>query len=204
MPWWQGGITACAVLSVLVCLGGDTEADDEPSFSCRKARLWAEKTICHNAGLADLDRRMAHLFEQTQDRTPLEDRRRLTEDQRAWLTDRNACEKAPIPLDCLRFSYEGRLGALAAWDKTPVGDLPVPPVIHSRFRCDDGRDLTVSFYTTEPTRVVIVIGRRTVDLPQAVSGSGARYSDGVTTFWNKGDQARFEWANGSTQCRARH
>ena len=85
-----------------------------------------------------------------------------------------------------------------------AGEQPLPPVITSSFLCDDGRDLNVAFHTLQPTRVVIVTGRRTIDLPQTTSGSGARYSDGVTTFWNKGEQATFEWGNGATQCRARH
>jgi putative lipoprotein len=33
-------------------------------------------------------------------------------------------------------------------------------------------------------------------LPQVISGSGARYSDGETTFWIKGDDAYME-INGS-------
>ncbi|QNT71326.1 MliC family protein [Defluviicoccus vanus] len=77
-------------------------------------------------------------------------------------------------------------------------------MIRSTFLCEDGRDLVVTFYTADPVRVVIVAGRRTIELPQALSASGARYSDGVTTFWNKGDQALFEWANGATHCRVRH
>jgi putative lipoprotein len=35
-------------------------------------------------------------------------------------------------------------------------------------------------------------------LPQVVSGSGARYSDGETTFWIKGDSAYME-INGSVE-----
>ena len=81
---------------------------------------------------------------------------------------------------------------------------PLPPMIRSAFLCEDGRDLVVTFYTADPVRVVIVAGRRRIELPQALSASGARYSDGVTTFWNKGDQALFEWANGATHCRVRH
>ena len=33
-------------------------------------------------------------------------------------------------------------------------------------------------------------------LPQGISASGARYTDGSTTFWNKGDDAHLE-INGS-------
>jgi len=32
-----------------------------------------------------------------------------------------------------------------------------------------------------------------LELPQAISGSGARYTDGETTFWIKGDDARLEF-----------
>ncbi|HDQ92856.1 MAG TPA: hypothetical protein ENN89_01915 [Synergistetes bacterium] len=35
-------------------------------------------------------------------------------------------------------------------------------------------------------------------LPQVISGSGARYSDGETTFWIKGDSAYME-INGSVE-----
>ncbi|MFP4482761.1 MAG: MliC family protein [Thermovirgaceae bacterium] len=32
-----------------------------------------------------------------------------------------------------------------------------------------------------------------LELPRAISGSGARYTDGETTFWIKGDDARLEF-----------
>lgn len=179
------------------------ETTGRPSFNCRKASNWAEKTICSNPALVDLDRRMAEVYRRVGDGMTEGERAALTEGQRAWIAERNACEREAKPLDCLRFSYEERLGALVDLENRGDGELALPPVIHSTFVCDDGRDLEVAFHTREPTHVVIVAGRRTINLPQTLSASGARYSDGVTTFWNKGDQALFEWANGSTRCRAR-
>ena len=41
-------------------------------------------------------------------------------------------------------------------------------------------------------RVEIMLAGRTITLPNVISGSGARYSDGSTTFWNKGNEALFE------------
>lgn len=41
-------------------------------------------------------------------------------------------------------------------------------------------------------KVQILLAGRTLILPHVVSGSGARYSDGSTTFWNKGNDALFE------------
>ena len=179
-------------------------ASDGPSFDCRKAIGWAETAICTNAGLAALDRRMAEVYGRVSAGTAEAERSRLIASQRAWISERDRCERLAAPLDCLRQSYNERLGLLADEENRLLTAAPLPPVIRSAFRCEDGRDLDVAFYTADPARVVIVAGRRTIELPQAASASGARYSDGVTTFWNKGDSAVFEWANGSTQCRARH
>lgn len=107
-----------------------------------------------------------------------------------------------LPLLMLLVAVDG--GCWADEEGRPFSPPPLPPVIRSTFLCEDGRDLEVTFHTIDPLRVVIVAGRRTIELPQALSASGARYSDGVTTFWNKGDQALFEWANGATHCRVRH
>lgn len=44
----------------------------------------------------------------------------------------------------------------------------------------------------EANKAIILLPGRTLTLPQVISGSGARYTDGATTFWNKGDTALFE------------
>lgn len=44
----------------------------------------------------------------------------------------------------------------------------------------------------ETDKVQILLPGRTLMLPQVISGSGARYSDGSVTFWSKGDNALFE------------
>jgi Uncharacterized protein conserved in bacteria, putative lipoprotein len=195
---------AAVVVALMASDSNAAAANSRPSFNCRKAGNWAEKTICGDQALADLDRRMADVYPRVRNSVPDAQRPALEESQQAWITERNACEKVAAPLDCLRRSYEERLAALVDVESRVEIERRLPPVIRSTFVCDDGRDLEVAFYTEEPTRVVIVAGRRTIDLPQTTSASGARYSDGVTTFWNKGDQALFHWANGSARCRARH
>lgn len=193
---------ATLVLGLVAADDSGRAADDRPSFDCRKARVWAEKAICADPALADLDRRMAQVYREIGSGLAEGERAALSEGQREWVVQRNDCEQAANPLDCLRLGYEGRLGALADLERGPISAPRLPPTVKSRFLCEDGRELDVTFHTGEPARVVIVAGRRTIELAQTVSASGARYSDGVTTFWNKGDQALFEWANGSTRCRA--
>lgn len=56
------------------------------------------------------------------------------------------------------------------------------------FKCDD-IEFIAKFGTD---KVQILLAARTLLLPLVVSGSGARYSDGRNTFWNKGTEAVLE------------
>ena len=48
------------------------------------------------------------------------------------------------------------------------------------------------------------MGGRTWTLPRAVSGSGARYTDGRTLIWDKGGDARLEIeGDAADSCRVR-
>lgn len=67
------------------------------------------------------------------------------------------------------------------------------------YRCDDGTSVTASFINST-NEVLITTGGRTFRLPQAISGSGARYTDGSVLFWIKGDDAQLEAAGRSTNC----
>lgn len=67
------------------------------------------------------------------------------------------------------------------------------------YRCDDGTAVIASFVNST-NEVLITTGGRSFRLPQARSGSGARYTDGSVVFWIKGDDAQFEVAGRSTNC----
>ena len=54
------------------------------------------------------------------------------------------------------------------------------------FRCEGGAELRAVF---TDGRVRLALPGHTVELPRAISASGARYSDGQLTFWNKGREA---------------
>jgi membrane-bound inhibitor of C-type lysozyme len=59
------------------------------------------------------------------------------------------------------------------------------------FRCPDGQIVMARF---EPQDQFVSVRFAGLDLrlPHVISGSGARYSDGKTTFWNKGNSALME------------
>lgn len=53
------------------------------------------------------------------------------------------------------------------------------------FRCPDGR-IVMARFEPQDEFVNMRFEDRELRLPRVISGSGARYSDGKTTFWNKG------------------
>ena len=70
----------------------------------------------------------------------------------------------------------------------------------ARFDCDT-LALTATFH--EDRVVIEVPAQRPLTLPHVVSASGARYSNGTDTFWNKGREATFERHGRSEMCRER-
>ena len=54
------------------------------------------------------------------------------------------------------------------------------------FRCPDGQTVMAQFHLPEDQFVNVRFAGREMRLPHVISGSGARYSDGKTTFWNRG------------------
>jgi membrane-bound inhibitor of C-type lysozyme len=59
------------------------------------------------------------------------------------------------------------------------------------FRCPD-RQTVMARFEPQDQFVSVRFAGRELRLPHVISGSGARYSDGKTTFWNKGNSALME------------
>ena len=64
----------------------------------------------------------------------------------------------------------------------------------------DASELTAVFFKGTPSAVVLLEGEGATLLPQTISASGARYSDGDQSFWVKGDRA--SWQQGQAPARA--
>jgi len=74
---------------------------------------------------------------------------------------------------------------------TPASATGAANVIAATFVCADGTSVPATF-DNEAENVTITLPDGTLTLPQVVAASGARYSDGTTTFWNKGNEATLE------------
>ncbi|WP_052049468.1 MliC family protein [Leptolyngbya sp. KIOST-1] len=76
------------------------------------------------------------------------------------------------------------MAADAGTDETLVDETVV-------FECPGGETITAQFVGTEEA-VVTLPDQEPVTLPATEAASGARYSDGTTTLWNKGDDVLVE------------
>jgi membrane-bound inhibitor of C-type lysozyme len=74
-------------------------------------------------------------------------------------------------------------------DTAAESDMPETTAVV--FECPDGETIEASFDTPEEA-VVTLPGQEAQTLPITEAASGARYSDGKTTFWNKGNEAMVE------------
>lgn len=62
--------------------------------------------------------------------------------------------------------------------------------VQKRFQCDEGHSFTIQ--VTSPDAIQLQVGWSFMPLPQVESASGAKYSDGKTTVWLKGDTGFLE------------
>ena len=67
-----------------------------------------------------------------------------------------------------------------------AGGGPLSDIVYT---CEGTVPLLAQF---QDSAVQLIIGKRTMVLPQARSGSGARFSDGKVLFWIKGQEAVFD------------
>lgn len=82
-------------------------------------------------------------------------------------------------------------------EKKPATDPPFSDVapdqvrIEARYVAATGERLVAVFDNAADTVTVNLPDGRTVTLPRAVSGSGARFSDGTETFWDHHGEGTF-------------
>ena len=72
---------------------------------------------------------------------------------------------------------------------------PVRNEIHATFACATGRSIDATFVNGAASSMRLMLSDgRTLSLPRARSGSGARYANGDESivFWNKGNTAFIE------------
>jgi membrane-bound inhibitor of C-type lysozyme len=83
----------------------------------------------------------------------------------------------------------GTTGTIQA--ATPADADSVPPAKKFSYLCEDGKSFTLEIDTKEDC-VLLTLDGKPMKLPRVVSASGARYSNGKTIVWLKGNEAFIE------------
>ena len=87
------------------------------------------------------------------------------------------------------------LGAFAVATAASAQTAPVPHEMRAHFACAEGKSIDATFVNGTASSVRLTLSdARKLSLPQARSGSGARYAnaDESFVFWNKGNTAFVE------------
>lgn len=213
-----GVLLACAAVTMLSGCGSPAASDAEQkgegtaaatasaaasaakaSFDCAKAGSSAEKLVCSDPLLAELDVETARLYALAE-ATPGGDAQRMAElraTQRGWIKGRDDCWKADDEKACVTASYAGRIldlrqGYANARSADGAGISMGPLAL----ACD-GLDFGIGavFINGSTSLAQLAWKDRAVTLASGPTGSGAQYTgsafDGEYRLWTKGDEALF-------------
>ncbi|MVA98364.1 hypothetical protein GN330_14030 [Nitratireductor sp. CAU 1489] len=183
------------VAGVTLLAGGvPALAQDGPSFDCAKAESGAEKLICGDDELAELDRLVADRFAaavaavKALDAGAVQAEKELHAYQRGWIKGRDECWKAGDERDCVEFSYLRRDAELV------TQFMLEQPTGTTTWQCGDSsaNEVVTMFFDTRLPSVRFERGD-SVDTGTLVpSGSGSKYEGNFgRSISIKGDVATY-------------
>jgi len=187
-------------LICLLAIAAPWGASAQPSFDCSKATSGAEKLVCADPALAQLDQRLAERYKAARaitgglDTGQADALNTLRTTQRGWIKGRDDCWKADDLEACVKASYLTREGDLVAYWM-----LETPTSVVS-YTCEDNpaNEVTAFFFDTELPSLRLEYGDGIKTGSLVPSASGAKYATGFGgQFWTKGDSAQFAWEEGT-------
>jgi uncharacterized protein len=169
----------------------------DPSFDCEKADKNAEKLICADNGLSQLDREVARLYRLASDALNampgFED---LLDGQRKWLAERNTC----FDQECLSEMHVRRVHQLrqsfSAARKVENASRSAGPYV---LRCDGLNALVgVTVITTNPA-YAHVEWRNSYVVMKKSAASGVQYEGNFASLRAKGNVASLKLPSGDAE-----
>jgi uncharacterized protein len=188
--------------AVLVVLGLGAvamhAAQGASGLDCQKTSAAAEKVVCADKGLTELDQQMSGLLTVVEDDPTVAMKERAV--QRQWIEERNACVSkggAGNAHGCLEAVYERRIIGL----EVETGELRHPK--RALWNCGDvTKPLTAAFYNdSAPASAVLAYGGEKTVLLVAGSGSGARYTAPGYEYWEHQGEAAVNWHGQQMKCK---
>lgn len=109
--------TLVSILTVASNNAVSSETQYEAGFNCNKAKSEIEKTICNDATLADLDKRLNYYYQKLILSIPESETGLFRRAQRAWLISRDVvCAASKSSIDCVKDAYDQRIFLLDSWN----------------------------------------------------------------------------------------
>ena len=187
-------LQGCAFLLTVLALINPAFAAT-PSFKCDHVESSAEKLVCKDDALAQLDWKLAQIYKDAIGKLAQDDIKTQKAIQRGWIKGRNDCWKAENLRQCVESSYTSRITELQIMS----GSIVVPKAVV--FDCDENRIITAYFYndTQIPSAVLNLNTEQSLALVSP-SASGAKYEGQNVSFWNKGREATVNWKGQDLSC----
>lgn len=162
----------------------------EPSFSCAEVAAGSiEELICQTSALAELDQKMAGVYQQASAKAVNQHPPVLKAEQRGWVKGRNDCWKADDRVQCVTESYRLRIAELQARYALLKGIGPV------HFQCDGlpAKEVIATYYPTEPATLLAEFGDSVALMYQQPAASGSKYQGRNESFWEHQGEATVVW-----------
>lgn len=185
------------VSMVLALMTGPALAEG-PSYDCSEVEAGSiEALVCGDAGLSELDRRLAGVYREALKKAVDQYPPDLQVEQRGWIKGRDDCWKADDRRQCVEDAYVTRIAELQARYRLVAGKGPFA------FACDDDRanEVVVTFFPTEPPTLIAERGDSVSLMFLQPSGSGARYQGRNESFWEHQGEATITWGYGAPKMR---
>lgn len=169
-----------------------------PAFSCDKVSKGSiEETICHDAGLSALDRKLAKVYKEASAKAANEHPPQLKTEQRGWAKGRDECWKTENVVGCVQNAYQRRIAELQARYHLLPGTGPVTYVCDG----DPHNQIVATFYDTDPPTLIAERGDSTSLMYLDQSAGGAKYSGRNETFRERHGEAIVTWGHGAPEMR---
>ncbi|WP_394560966.1 MliC family protein [Aquipseudomonas alcaligenes] len=161
-----------------------------PSFDCAKVEAGSiAELVCQTPQLAQLDVKLAEVYQQASAKAQNEHPPMLKAEQRGWLKGRDECWKADDKPQCVADSYTRRIAELQARYQLIAGKGPV------FYQCDGqpAKEVVATYYATEPPTALVEFGDSSSLMYLQPSGAGARYQGQNESLWEHQGEAVVTW-----------
>lgn len=165
----------------------------QTSFDCSQVAAGSiAQQVCFDPSLAELDRRLAQIYEQAQPQAlPT-----LQAEQRGWIKGRDDCWKATDTHACIKQAYQERTTELQASYRLVNGTGPI------HFSCEPGTTkLLVTFFASDIPSLLAQYGDAHSLMLQVRAASGAKYQGRNESFWEHQGEAQVTWDNATFTCK---